>query len=159
MNSTLKNSLMFVGIGVILVLVYVFVIKKDDPESNLTTSSNIPITNTDINSALDNENIVDIELSQQILTALSNVKSISLEDSIFSSIAFKSLVDGTIPLVPDKDEGRPNPFAPIGVEGSSFNTNTNLNTDLNSFQAPSIDLDPNVSPLSEVLNLEGNINN
>ena len=68
-------------------------------------------------------------------------------------------MDGTIPLTPDNDEGRPNPFAPIGIEGFGQSVNTNLNTDLNSFQAPSIDLDPNASPLSGTSNLEGNINN
>jgi len=159
MNSTLKNALMFVGIGVILVLVYVFLIKKDAPEENLTTTSNIPITNTDIKTALDNDNLLDIELAQEIIAALSSVKSISLEDSIFSSIAFKSLVDGTIPLDATNDEGRPNPFAPIGVENFAPSVNTNLNTNLNSFQAPSVDLDPNASPISGTTNLEGNINN
>lgn len=136
MNSTLKNSLIFISIGVVLVLVYIFFIKGDEPEANLVSSTNAPISNVTINTAADNVTVLDSEFSKQILATLSNVKNINLDDSIFSSIAFQSLVDGTIPLVPDNNEGRVNPFAPIGEEGfSTFNS-----TNLNSFTAPSLDV-------------------
>ncbi len=68
-----------------------------------------------------------------ILATLSSIKSITLEDKIFTSNAFQSLVDGTVPLVKDGNEGRPNPFAPIGNDASSniTTTTTELNSDIN----------------------------
>lgn len=124
------------SIGVVLVLVYLFVIKGDEPEANLVSTNNIPVSGVTVNTAADNVTVLDSEFSQQILATLSNVKNINLDDSIFSSIAFQSLIDGTIPLVPDNNEGRPNPFAPIGEDGFSGSIPTNLNT----FTAPSLDV-------------------
>lgn len=120
MKSTLKNILIFTVIGVALFAVYFFVIKKDEPEENLVSSSNSPIANAPINTAANNETFLDSEFAKQILATLSNVKSITLNDAVFSSIAFQSLVDGSIPLIPDNNEGRPNPFAPIGQDSGSI---------------------------------------
>jgi hypothetical protein len=47
---------------------------------------------------------------------LLSVKSIKLEDSIFSNIAFNNLHDSSIDLIPPSNKGRVNPFAPIGYE-------------------------------------------
>jgi len=138
MNSTLKNGLMFVGIGVALVLVYIFVIKKDKPEENLVSSTGAPIiSNVNLNSVVDND--INLELSQDTLEILSSINNIVLEDSIFSSIAFKSLRDGTILLIPDGNEGRVNPFAPIGSDDI-----LPPNDDLNSLQSAYLDLNDDI---------------
>ena len=50
------------------------------------------------------------------LTLLLNVKNIKLEDAIFSDPAFQGLTDSSITLEPDGNEGRPNPFAPLGQD-------------------------------------------
>lgn len=64
----------------------------------------------------------DSEIAKELLGILLNVKNINLNDSIFNEQAFISLRDSTILLVPDGNEGRPNPFAPIGTDISLGNT-------------------------------------
>ena len=54
--------------------------------------------------------------ANDFLTLLLGVKNIKLEDAIFSDPAFQSLRDSSIVLVPDGNEGRPNPFAPLGQD-------------------------------------------
>ena len=136
---------MFLVIGGVLFFVYFYFIKGDkEEEGNLSSSSTLPLAPVDKNSAVDNIVVVDDQLSQQILATLSSIKSISLDDSMFNSPAFNSLIDGTYPLVPTKDEGRPNPFAPIGDDVSnSFNSNS-----LNTFQTPALNLEETVPVIS-----------
>lgn len=119
MTKTAKNAMLFVTIGVLSVLIYVFVIKKDEPEANLTSSTGNPL-NTTIPINTVEETVIDSETSQNILATLSNLKNITLDDSIFASNSFLSLKDGTVPLLQDGPEGRPNPFAPFGVDDGSF---------------------------------------
>ena len=51
---------------------------------------------------------------KEILTLLGDLHLLVLDNSIFSSSAFKSLEDFSLP-VKDEPKGRSNPFAPIGV--------------------------------------------
>ena len=55
-------------------------------------------------------------IAKDFLNLLLNVKNIKLDDSIFADNAFNSLRDSSIVLTPDGNEGRPNPFAPLGSE-------------------------------------------
>lgn len=55
-------------------------------------------------------------IQQEFLPILLNIKNLKLDDSIFQDPAFISLTDSTMVLVPDGNEGRPNPFAPIGSD-------------------------------------------
>lgn len=69
------------------------------------------------------------EINREFLSMLLNLESIRLEDDIFSEPAFQALVDNTIRLNQPGNEGRPNPFAPIGTDGlygSSASAETNL---------------------------------
>ncbi len=56
------------------------------------------------------------------VSLLLSVKSITLDDSIFSSQAFTTLQDFNRPIPPDTNPGRPNPFAPIGSDGTASAT-------------------------------------
>lgn len=105
-----KNIIIFVSIAIILILIYIFFIKKDPEEAALVSS-------------LDTQVVVDTSIpgssaaiAQDFLTLLLNVKTIRLNDAIFSDPAFASLHDSSITLIPDGNEGRPNPFAPLGVD-------------------------------------------
>jgi hypothetical protein len=112
MNSKIKNILILVVVLVVLVLIYIFFIKKGPGEPALTTSSGDPVlgsTNTDTGSQTS-------EASRDFITVLLSVKNIKLDDSIFKDSAYLSLRDSSISLVQDGNEGRPNPFAPIGSE-------------------------------------------
>lgn len=57
------------------------------------------------------------KVSRELLLTLSDLKSITLDSSIFQDAAFMSLVDFRvdIPLMP---VGRENPFAPLSTQGT-----------------------------------------
>lgn len=100
---------MFIGIATILVFGYLFFFKGDTEEGFLSSSTNSDTENT---GAVATQSTV----AQDFLPILLSVKSLKLDDSIFSDPAFLTLYDSSIILVPDGNEGRPNPFAPIGSD-------------------------------------------
>lgn len=110
-----------------MILIYVFLIKKDKPQSNLVTETSSSSVEAVQATGLSEE---DSEIAKNFLSLLLSVKNIKIEDSIFSDPAFVGLRDSSIYLNPDGTEGRPNPFAPVGVE-SNFVSNT---ATLNSFK-------------------------
>ncbi len=61
----------------------------------------------------------DTSVGQDFLTTLLSVESITLDDSIFKNKGFALLQDFNRPIPPDDNPGRPNPFAPIGVDGAA----------------------------------------
>ncbi len=121
MASKLKNIIVFAIIAVIIILVYFFFFNKPADQGSLV-SSNVPLlpvtTNTNTNITNINLNAGNNDtLSQNFLSLLLGVKSITLDDSIFKEGSpFFSLNDSSITLTQDGTEGRPNPFAPIGVD-------------------------------------------
>ena len=102
-----------VVVAVVLVLVYVFFIKKAPESAPLTSSSGVPATG-DVSTTTPSDGTADI--SSGFISLLLSVKSIKLDDSILKDQSFLSLRDSSITLVQDGNEGRPNPFAPIGSE-------------------------------------------
>ncbi|KKR79481.1 MAG: hypothetical protein UU24_C0007G0008 [Candidatus Nomurabacteria bacterium GW2011_GWA2_40_9] len=125
MNPKIKNIIFFTGIALVMILVYVFFIKKDSEQANLvTTSLN---TNKIVSSTLpksDATQEANSQIAKDFLSLLLSVKNITLDDAIFNDIAFTSLRDSSIILTPLGNEGRPNPFAPIGAEASPNIVNT-----------------------------------
>jgi len=110
MTSKIKNIIIFVVIGVALILVYIFFFKPAPPTANLTSSNGAPVVQNTATTTQTNQ------VGGDFLSLLLSVKSIKLDDSIFSDPAFATLRDSSIELVPDGTEGRPNPFAPIGSD-------------------------------------------
>lgn len=122
MSSKIKNIIIFVIIAIVIILAYVFffsgnqnnqapLISSDVPSLPVTTGVNTNIANVNLDTS-DND-----VLSQNFLSLLLGVKSITLDDSIFKDgSAFYSLIDSSISLVQDGNEGRSNPFAPIGTD-------------------------------------------
>lgn len=53
--------------------------------------------------------------SRDVARLLSNVRSISINESFFEDPVFRSLEDFSTPIAP-QPQGRPNPFAPIGQD-------------------------------------------
>ncbi len=111
MTPKIKNIIIFTVIAVVIILVYFFFIKKEPNQANLVSSSDPTMPTPEGSIPNDNDLI-----AADFLSMLLNVKNINLDDSIFSDPAFLSLRDSSILLIPDGNEGRPNPFAPIGVE-------------------------------------------
>jgi hypothetical protein len=111
----IKNIIIFLVIGAIFVAIYVFYIRSSAPTPDLvsSTTTTAPIAPSALVSstgAVDEDGTV----AREFLNLLLSVKSIKLNDTIFSDVAFKSLHDSTITLIPDGNEGRPNPFATLG---------------------------------------------
>ncbi len=110
MSSTLKNIFIFVLIFAALAGGYYFFFanKVSTPDlSTISTSGSV------VDSGM------GAGVGGEFLTTLLNIKNIQLDDSIFSSTAFKSLQDFTTELVDQGNAGRPNPFAPIGADTSA----------------------------------------
>lgn len=110
----IKNIIIFIAIGAVLVLGYLFFIKPSSggAPSLATTnptgsaSGTVDGTSTDANSSI----------ASNFLTLLLSVNNIKLDDTILSSKEFAGLHDSSIVLVPDTTTGRPNPFSPIGTD-------------------------------------------
>ncbi len=118
---TIKNILIFVAIAAVVVFIYISYIKPpaSDP-SNLVSSGGEPA----VSGGAPIGATVSHAVATDFVNLLLSVKGIALDDSIFSDPAFQSL-DGShgVTLVPDGKEGRPNPFAPIGVDVGEIKTN------------------------------------
>lgn len=130
MKSKIKNIIIFVGIGIVLVVIFVLFLKPKPKEANIlssnSTSSNNLFPSKVVTVGDQGKNQVDI--ANSFLPILLSIKSINLDDSIFSDIAFASLKDSSIFLtIQPSSEGRVNPFAPIGVDsliGNNLGTST-----------------------------------
>lgn len=57
-------------------------------------------------------------INREFVSMLLNLQSIDLNDDIFSEPAFVALIDNTVRLNQPGNEGRQNPFAPIGFDSS-----------------------------------------
>ncbi len=123
MTPKIKNIIIFASVAIILILVYIFFIKSSPEEDNLVSTDNSAkvVTTTNNSSA-------DTLANKDFLAILLSVKSIKLDDSIFSDAAFTTLHDSNVVLSPDGNEGRPNPFAPIGADSSQPSSNIPVNT-------------------------------
>jgi len=115
MAPKIKNIILFVGIGIALVAVYFLFIKKAPEQASLTTTSTTGVT-TSANAPVGGVQKEDSQIAKDFLGLLLSVKGITLDDSIFSDVAFSHLKDSSILLVQEGNEGRPNPFAPIGSD-------------------------------------------
>jgi len=114
----IKNILIFIGVALVLVLAYFFIFKKTPVQPSLISSTGNSVLPTNTKQG------ATPEISQDFLTVLLSVKNIKIDDSIFTDPAFLSLNDSTIQLVSDGNEGRQNPFAPLGSDISVINTPT-----------------------------------
>lgn len=101
--------MIFLGIAIAAGLVYLFFFQSSPGEDGLVSSFQ-PTKATDSASQTGTD--------QDFLPLLLNVRNIKLDDSIFLDPAFQNLVDSSIVIAPEGNEGRFNPFAPFGVENN-----------------------------------------
>lgn len=148
MSKGLKTLLIFLIIVVAGAIAYLllgegFSVPTPTLSSPLQTSTGQPV------SGLQEQNVPDVDadqIGQEFLTQLLNIRSIKLRDDIFSSPAFISLTDFTIELNQLGNEGRDNPFAPFGVEGSPM-TDPSLSIDSSIINSTDFQVNP-ASPQS-----------
>jgi hypothetical protein len=110
MSPKIKNIIFFVIILIALVVVY-FVFIKKDPEEPYLISDTDPVLVDQIEE--------EPAITKEFLDLLLGIKGIKIDDQIFSEKTFSSLKDSTIQIINDGNQGRPNPFAPIGSDSSS----------------------------------------
>ncbi len=103
----IKNIIIFVAIGTAFALIYIFFIKPSPDDAALVSSLADPTA-----LSVETEGN-DPAVTKDFLNLLLSVKNIKLNDAIFSDGAFLNLHDSSITLVPDGNEGRVNPFAPL----------------------------------------------
>ncbi len=109
MDILLKNKAFALIITVVIAGVAWYVLL---PSSEQVLSSDTPISVGPLGTA---------ELVEGLLT----LRAVSLDGSIFSSPSFQVLQDFTTPIVAEP-VGRPNPFAPLGVDVAGTATSTQI---------------------------------
>ncbi|HNW71540.1 MAG TPA: hypothetical protein PKZ36_02425 [Candidatus Paceibacterota bacterium] len=112
MNSKVKNIIIFSVIGLALILGYFIFANKKSSDESLISSSDKEASTTTENTNTSSTN----EVGEDFIAILLNVKNLKLDDSILSDTAFSYLKDSSIYLIPEGNEGRTNPFAPIGSD-------------------------------------------
>ena len=115
MNPKLKNILIFVVILVVVAIAYSLFKDEKKPNTPLS-SSGAPISSSSETSPASTSGP---SVGSEFLTSLLSVKNVQLDDSIFLNPAFIKLEDFSRPLIQTAGQGRPNPFAAIGAEGST----------------------------------------
>lgn len=114
--AKIKKILIFAGIAVAIILVYVFFLRPDaTPKPALQSTSSQPSPSAPSAGGTASTK-VDKTARGDFLTLLLSVKSIKLESAIFENPAFGALEDSSIELVHEGNEGRVNPFAKIGFD-------------------------------------------
>ena len=113
MSATIKNAIIFLSILAVSIFVYIFFFKDGAPEAGLVSSTTSQTTT--------NTNDSGAGVDEEFLPLLLNVQNIKLDDSIFTDKAFQTLIDSSITLTPEGNEGRFNPFAPLGAENNPAN--------------------------------------
>ncbi len=118
MKGKIKNIIIIIVVAGALIFLY-FALFGGGGSENAPLTSSVPAGGLrDFNSALpDLSNSSGLAVGNSFLSLLLSVKSVRLDDSIFSEAAWSSLNDSSVVLNPvSGDEGRSNPFAPIGVD-------------------------------------------
>lgn len=127
MKKNIKNIIIFVIILAILGVAYFVFFGKSATPPAATSNSALQTSTTGaapVNSVINPNALTGAEatkISQEFVNQLLNLQAIKLNDDILSSLAFQSLQDFSIILVQPGNEGRPNPFAPFGSDGSEAN--------------------------------------
>ncbi len=107
MNPKLKNLLIILVIVIIIAIVYSMFFKKEkSPSLKSSSPQSAQVVPSDTGS----------EYGQKFLSLLLNLQGIRLDQDLLESDAFNRLQDFTKILEPQNNQGRANPFAPIGTE-------------------------------------------
>lgn len=122
MSKTLKKIMIFGAIAVVLVIVVFVFIGKTAAPTGAPGSNGLQTSAGNAVSSIVNPQpqgaVEASQIGQEFINQLVNLQAIKLDDGVFSSLSFQSLEDFTIILVQPGNEGRPNPFAPFGSDGT-----------------------------------------
>lgn len=99
-----KKTLGIIGVIIVAFVLYNFFLKPDGTQEGVV--SNTPSEQP--------------QAGREILSLLIDLKEIQLNGELLRSQTFQSFEDFSVPIAPEP-KGRPNPFAPVGVD-QSFET-------------------------------------
>ncbi len=147
MDGKIKNGAIFLIVGAVIIGVYIFFFKGPADEAVLIAEPGTTVMpDGSINPGVTQAD----QATQEFLPILLNIKNIHLNDAIFTNQAFLSLRDSSILLIQDGNEGRPNPFAPIGSENvatpNTSTTTTNSTTSQPASSNPNFTNNPAINP-------------
>lgn len=103
MNQKTKQILIIVAVIIVAFVGYQMFFSNSTPADSTLVADQAPATQ-----------FVD---GQTILALLDSLNLVTLDNSVFTNKTFVSLLDFERPIQ-DQVVGRPNPFLPIGVDGS-----------------------------------------
>ena len=112
-----KSSIFIIAIVALVIIgagLYFFVFNKSGTTTSSTTG--LVSSNTGTSQGLQNSTTGQDTTGNQVVTILRNLSVIKLDDSVFRNPAFALLTDISISLPPVTNQGRRNPFAPVGVD-------------------------------------------
>ena len=153
MSSIIKTIILLIVLAGIGYGVYFYFSKQNSttaPVLNTASAPIVPVASTSSQNTTTSNSTTTTNPTmseQDFLTILLSVRKINLNQEIFKEPAFGTLQNSTIELIPDGNEGRPNPFAPIGTDpiASTSNTSTSIdnitisNSSVNSSGGTSVD--------------------
>jgi hypothetical protein len=118
-KSRLKKILMYGGIALVVVIIIVVIPSLFSKKNKTTpTTGGLVSSNQTVPTAPATQTAASNSRSSEIVALLRNLSGIRLNEAVFSYPTFRSLQDISILLPVPNQEGRQNPFAPIG--GSSL---------------------------------------
>jgi hypothetical protein len=117
MKKETKKIIIIAGIVIVLVVVAAAFLggdKNEPVQTGLQSQTRGVAVGASAPAAVNEQAI-----GQEFLRLLSNVRNLNIDTTIFSNPSFLGLKDFDVEIVRLNNEGRSNPFAPIGFEGSS----------------------------------------
>ena len=108
----IKKNKIAVGVATVFLLIFAYYI--------FFSGSGTPSTDTSLVSSV-SESPADALVGGQILTVLSQLKSMQMDTTFFTKPNFVNLIDYSVELAP-QPVGRTNPFSPLGRSGEATTT-------------------------------------
>jgi len=128
MKKLIKGILILVVIIIVVVVASSFLKSKKSSSTSGLESTTGATANT--LPGVQNENTEGLSVSDQFLRLLLSMQDIELDQSIFVDPAFTNLKDFSVQIIPRNNEGRVNPFAPVGKDTTSLIASPQSNTNI-----------------------------
>lgn len=112
MKKGTRTIIILIVILAIAVVAYFVFGQGDVQQQGGLVSEN---TNTSVSSPINQPSSPAIDVGQEFISTLLNLQSINLDTTLFSMPTFVTLENRTLTFEDVQTNGRPNPFAPIGV--------------------------------------------
>jgi hypothetical protein len=126
MKSKIFKIVIILVIVAVLVAVYILFLQPDESsQGSLSSSVNEgnPVAQNDSTEAQGDA------VNQELVATLTSLQEINLSGAIFENEAFMALEDISRPLLREGNEGRRNPFAPIGSDVVIVDVNSTSNAE------------------------------